>query len=449
MLKNGPVRVTSVVCLLLVASLEAQSDFTWQNQSIGGGGFCMEVRFDPYDLTTSSWEDPALYLATDVSGVYRSDNLGNSWQHLWDPDATQEKDVLARYATTIAFSKSSQRIVIGTNEGIYYRPAAGGDWVAASLLPERGAPGLAGMSTGDGRFPWVGIIREYPLMKSDSMLAGIGDVRDTQFGLGCLLRSTDGGVNWDLVPIDGAASTEIVYDVDFVTCTPNNRVHTFITTGGSPAYGAVYYSDNMFEPSFNNGEAVRFVKMTTKVNGAVEDPLTNLVSLVLLCSSVLPNPIPTSSTIHAYLTHFAPTNDDPSAPGGVYRAATSLDELGSLILNPNVASFQPNWEMKHRDNGLGRLCAEPGSVRTNFQLYLGTHAGEQIYLAVTTNALARGNNILRRIVSPNVTSEQGPHDPGYRELAGFNTQLKLAASTSIPRIHSSSPRSMVAGATGR
>lgn len=56
--------VTAFVCLALGGQTFGQNNFTWQNQSLGGGGFCQEIRFDPYHLIGNPFGTPHLYLAT-------------------------------------------------------------------------------------------------------------------------------------------------------------------------------------------------------------------------------------------------------------------------------------------------------------------------------------------------------------------------------------------------
>ncbi|MCK6559484.1 T9SS type A sorting domain-containing protein [candidate division KSB1 bacterium] len=412
-----------------------QNGFSWTNHSIGGGGFCLEIRFDPYDIYRPAGSPPTLYLATDVSGLYRSTDLGNSWQPVWDPDPTSESDVPDAYLTTVAFNRTNARLIAGSAEGIYYGPAAGGDWRAA-VMPARNDPGVPVMRAEDGRFPWIGIIREYPL-NTDFMLAGIGDLRekpDTQHGLGALLRSIDGGQNWELVSLDGAETDEIVYDIDYVTSSSNSdSLHVFIATGhtlqngqGYAYKGALYYSNTLFHP---DPDSITFVKITS-LPASNNKLVTNVVSLVPLCNSPLPTPVGADSPLHLWATRYA-QNDGEG--GGVYRAVTTLDSLIALAAEPlshqATSINQPDWKSKQVDKRLGRLAAKTGATRSNFQLFLGKELGEEIYLAVTSHALAGGMNVFQRIVSP----EWGTSDWGYRELdSDGNTQLRFGSLTLNP-----------------
>lgn len=433
-------RILEKAMAVLIAAISinpvfAQSNFTWQNQSLGGGGFCQEIRFDPYHLIGNPFGTPHLYLATDVSGLFRSSDLGDSWERVWDPAASTETDVPDANLTTTAFNVPNTRIIIGSGEGIHYGPAAGGNWLAANM-PERGDPGFAAMKAEDGRYPWIGIIREYPL-NTNFMLAGIGDLREkpvTQFGLGTLLRSSDGGQNWDAVTIDGAEPDEIVYDIDYATCSDNNAIHVFVTTGFAKTdkdapftyKGGVYYSNNMFTPAFGNGQQVSFVKITTNPGG---NPIKNPVSLISLHNSAAPNPIQAGSPVYVWVVSYTDKNVDG---GGVYRALTNLTALSDLLAESPQSQAtslnQPNWFLKHAGRRLGRLAAKSSCTRTAFELFLGKELEQRIYLAVTNNTLASGTNVFREIVSPDLVSPFGANDVGYRELdSEGNSPLKFGS----------------------
>ncbi len=152
------------ICCLSNTAL-AQDSFTWENQSIGGGGFCLEVRFNPY-----SWDrplgNPRLYLATDVSGVYRSADLGATWEMFKSyGEGTTEAMIPSRYATSIAFNNDFFLIYQATNEGIFSTLFDSPNWLGVNM-PTRDqifAQTQRSMDDEDGKYPWIGIIREYPL----------------------------------------------------------------------------------------------------------------------------------------------------------------------------------------------------------------------------------------------------------------------------------------------
>lgn len=110
----------------------APDQFQWQNSSIGGGGFCMEIRIDPFD-NYAQGGNPVLNLATDVSGVYRSFDKGVSWEMLFY-EASLEKNTLARYATSLAFRPTgTRRTIAGTVEGIYLWRNSNNKWKGAVM----------------------------------------------------------------------------------------------------------------------------------------------------------------------------------------------------------------------------------------------------------------------------------------------------------------------------
>lgn len=107
----------------------------WKNASLGGGGFCMEIRFDPHNIYRIG-NHPTLYLATHVSGLYRSSDLGENWTPLWHN--SNSPDERTRYVTTIAFDDFNDRIVIGSRDGIFYASASNSspNWALANM-PDR------------------------------------------------------------------------------------------------------------------------------------------------------------------------------------------------------------------------------------------------------------------------------------------------------------------------
>jgi hypothetical protein len=171
----------SAVVFIFATVVIAHAQFTWSPSSIGGGGFATEIRYDPYGILGGS---QALYLTTDVSGVFFSTFLGATWGRIWAPYDFGESFEPARYLTSVAFKDVYGQIVVGSVEGIYYRPLFGAavhPWYLAGMpsrdfLPADLKQKMIDEKT-DGKYPWVSIIREYP-QNTDYMLAGIGDTRN-------------------------------------------------------------------------------------------------------------------------------------------------------------------------------------------------------------------------------------------------------------------------------
>lgn len=425
-------------CEKLLAQGYADWFYAWKNKSIGGGGFCLEIRFDPYDLYRPAGSPPTLYLVTDVSGLYRSTDLGGTWSQFWHN--TNNPDQLTRYLTTIAFNNTSGRVIVGSRDGIFYAQAStiGPSWTAAAM-PDRNALASQGitMATADGLYPWIGIIREYP-HDHNKLLAGIGEVREfpnnpppnktaaTQFGLSALLRSTDGGVNWELIQIPLAVaerSDPIIYDIDYVT-DENNVIHTFMSAGhvikttnslgvtSCTYHGGIFYSDNVFAatPAWKN-------IAKEKNLGA---PLTNVVSLALLTKNANSILEVSDLEIRLYASRHVVSNE--TVDGGVYESFTTLADLAAS------ATPQLTWTNVRSGHRFFQLGVKPGSTKDNHEIFVGKRHGEEIDLrarSVTPSVITN----FARIVDPENTSLN--NDNGYRELEPKNgvqnTQLKFGS----------------------
>ncbi len=205
MFKQWQCRVATLLLALCAKSVSAQvGEFIWKSSTIGGGGFCMENRFAPSGFFGLPHER-SFYLATDVAGVFRSltmDASGNitSWEWLHDETTTSSQHILPRYTTTLAFTKkyngtAASRLIAGTNEGIFVWNNQNYTWQATSV-PEVSA--IPNMDAADGRYPWIGIIRECWPDSTPFLAAGIGNIRAVVestptdpplFGVGGMLRS--------------------------------------------------------------------------------------------------------------------------------------------------------------------------------------------------------------------------------------------------------------------
>ncbi len=292
----------------------------------------MEIRIDPFD-NYAQGGNPVLYLATDVSGVYRSFDKGVSWEMLFY-EASLEKNTLARYTTSLAFRPTgTRRIIAGTVEGIYLWRNSNNTWKGA-VMPA--SPN--GIADEDGIYPWIGVIRENPHDTTGlEILAGIGDVRDRRFGMSAVLRSTNTSVepdSFELVPIDNTTSSkEIVYDLDFYEY--NDTTYTFVTTNRG-----IYLSKNMFEAA--TPESVTFSKISAS--------LDSLRGLVLLPETTA------SDSVVAFVTRYDPAGSG-SHPGGLYR---NVDVLRSTT-----------WTKTSSDlNRLENISAKPGSTMNDYEVFV-------------------------------------------------------------------------------
>jgi hypothetical protein len=190
-LSFSPLFLFLAFCSLLFASPGwAQDPFAWAPSSIGGGGFCLEIRFAPpnfFNMPSSQ----TLYLATDVSGVYRSDAMDASgevtqWRRLIDPNPPgDEKHHLPPYATALAFTEKFQglannhRLIVGTREGIAIWNETASSWRAPTTQPDRVSLASQNLTldSKDGKYPTIGVIRQCP-PNTRYLTAGIGETRD-------------------------------------------------------------------------------------------------------------------------------------------------------------------------------------------------------------------------------------------------------------------------------
>ncbi|NUO80309.1 hypothetical protein HUU05_09560, partial [candidate division KSB1 bacterium] len=354
------------LCSGLLQQAAAQvGQFIWRSSTIGGGGFCLELRFAPPNFFGLS-SDRSLYLATDVSGVYRSngivaDTLVMAWERLHDEYPASADDILPRYTTTLAFTTkydNTSRLIAGSSEGIFAWSNQTYKW-EMTTMPDRAAIG-ATMHASDGRYPWIGVIREVPV-DTRYLAAGIGNIRAVventggttpHAGLGAVLRSDDGGKNWELVPVDGALANEVVHDLDYIT--RSDTIHTFVTTDS-----ALYFSSDLFQAA--SGSAVSFQKIRVKKTA------TKILNHLLNCV-VLEDATPNDN-----LTLFASICSTDTGLGGVYWINTTLPDLGNGL--DAVWTKMPRAPINdytfHKN--LGRLGAKPGSVRTSFELFVSKY----------------------------------------------------------------------------
>lgn len=417
MLRAFRIFVMGFVCLAVSERATGQSNFTWANKTIGGGGFGMEIRFDPYNIYRPAGSPPTLYLATDVSGLYRSTNLGVSWQPVWSSNQLMENNAIDRFAKSIAFNGNAGVVLIGTQEGIYCWTESTQEWGLVSDMPDRNDLQGLGLNMvdalgdpDDGLYPEIGIIRECP-SNTSYFLAGIGDVRYkvshgktvgatdiTPNGLSALLRSVNGGSVWQVLKLPDDSPDETVYDIDYVT-DASGDIHTFVSTGWTKRTsaaaaeddtyeygGGIYYSGNVFASNtLSNPSLVSWKKISADgaTYGGQSYPLTNVVSLVLLTTSSV-NPPPLDDNILAFASRCIQDNvpEIISPKGGMFRTVFKLEKFS----DPSNPNYQPQWRIRHKEERTGRLGVKPKSTRTNFELYLGKNQGEGISLCVTQPA---------------------------------------------------------------
>jgi len=443
MLKRWPRRVAMLWVALCAKSACAQIapanivEFLWRSSTIGGGGFCMEVRFAPSGFFSLPYER-SLYLATDVAGVFRSltmDASGNvtSWEWLHDEATTTSQHILPRYTTTLAFTKkyngaTASRVIAGTNEGIFVWNNQNYTWQATSM-PE--VSSIPNMNAADGRYPWIGIIRECWPDSTPFLAAGIGNIRavvettpvdPSEFGVGGMLRSLDGGANWEFVPLDGAGSVEVVHDIDYFHKSGEAYV-AFVTTET-----AVYFSEDLFTAA--NGSAVTFKRIFVK--NAAGSVLQNLRGAVVLGNTA---PLATSDSLVLCVSvcSLDTTGWKTSArTGGVFQLNTNLAQLNSGATlswtNMPVKNYNGHDECKN----VGRVAAKPGATMSNYKMFFSKY--NTPFLAATQ----RLNDVQynwRRIAGPINNADNGYNEDDKQSLKFGNFDIDPSGSFTHPNVY--------------
>lgn len=442
MFKQWQRRVVMLLVVMCAKSVCAQIgfgtvvEFLWRSSTIGGGGFCMENRFAPSGFFGLP-QERSFYLATDVAGVFRSltmDASGNitSWERLYDEVTTTSQHILPRYTTTLAFTKkfnnaSASRLIAGSSEGIFAwsNPYT---WQATSV-PEVSA--IPNMDPADGRYPWIGIIRECWPDSTPFLAAGIGNIRaiventpidPAEFGVGGMLRSLDGGANWSFVPLDGAASTEVVHDIDYFHQSGEGYA-ALVTTET-----AVYFSEDLFTAL--SGDAVNFKKIFVK--NAAGSVLQNLRGAVVLGNTA---PLATSDSLALCVSvcSLDTTGWKTAArTGGVFQLNTNLPQLRSGAslswANMPVKNYNGYDECKN----VGRVGAKPGATMSNYEMFFSKY--NTPFLAATQ----RLNDVQynwRRIAGPSENDDNGYKEDDKQSLKFGAFDIDPSGSFTHPNIY--------------
>lgn len=155
-----------------------------------------------------------------------------------------------------------------------------------------------------------------------------------------------------------------MHDLDYVT--RGNTIHTFVTMDS-----AIYFSTNLFQAA--SGSAVSFQKI--RVNKTATKPLNHLLACV-----VLEDATPSDS-----VTVFASICATDTALGGVYWINTTLTALsnGLNAVWTKMPRAPINDYTFHKNPA--RLGAKPGSVRSNFELFVSKYNTPFLAAANHTN----------------------------------------------------------------
>jgi len=117
-------RLVAAIVALLASALHASAEYEWQFAGWYGGGCYPNVAFDPHT-------PGRLYLTSDVAGLWRSDNRGDTWQFI-------TRGLTNLVVTEVAISPSAPNVVYAaTRGGIHYSTNAGDNWLKANDLDGR------------------------------------------------------------------------------------------------------------------------------------------------------------------------------------------------------------------------------------------------------------------------------------------------------------------------
>jgi photosystem II stability/assembly factor-like uncharacterized protein len=148
----------------------------WEAAGFGGGGYFQAIAVDPADSRI-------LYLTSDVSGINKSTNYGESWFKINAGLASREVGALAIDPV------NSLRLWAGTPLGLYASTNGGARWalVAADIVCYKHV-----------NYRGITINRQGTLLVAGHRLDAPAEPPDTGNLIGQLYRSTDGGRSWTL-----------------------------------------------------------------------------------------------------------------------------------------------------------------------------------------------------------------------------------------------------------
>lgn len=389
----------------------AQDPFSWTHSSIGGGGYCMEVRFAPSDNFFGKTAQQKIYLATDISSVYRSEAIdatgeATQWTRLIDSNPPNEDDALPAYTTTLAFTdrflgqQNNERLLAGSQEGIFIWNESNSSWRRAQQ-PLRSTLDPNNLHKTDGQYSWISIIRQCP-PNAQYLAAGIGDVRVdnaqtdySKHGLSTVLRSSDGGNSWTAFKIPqgvAVADTEEVFDIDFII-TPNSQGQTldyvFITTD----FGIYVLWDSV---NTQTGQVFKTsVRRISTISG-----IQDWRAVIVLGDAA--GAVQTTDNLLIFASRIVKQGNGL----GIYRLSTTMASL----LDPN---YTPVWQAEDPggETNLGQMSTKPSSRISSFQVFVGKR-NQPAALCVRADAILDPTQGWWKIYkAPNTNNI----DNGYRE----------------------------------
>lgn len=107
---------------ILISTPQLWAEIHWQQIGPGAGGVTTTIEFDPFNKRR-------VYMASDVAGIFRSDDLGKTWKTLMGPmlDINAPHGVI--YVHNIAFDPLKKNVVfILTTAGLFRSTDCGESW---------------------------------------------------------------------------------------------------------------------------------------------------------------------------------------------------------------------------------------------------------------------------------------------------------------------------------
>ncbi|MEL6778262.1 MAG: hypothetical protein AAFO06_13490 [Cyanobacteria bacterium J06597_16] len=164
----------------------------WVSLNPGAGGQIQDLVLDPLK------KDRAFVLS-DVDGLYRTENSGNSWQYSFRGLAGTNTLALA------VDPQDNKRVYLGTTVGLHVSNDSGRSW---QLHPEtkRSANTRLLTKTGGREELAVGSV-VVDALNPQRIFAGVGNKRDSFSTQATLFRSVDGGSTFQVVQFGGVATS--------------------------------------------------------------------------------------------------------------------------------------------------------------------------------------------------------------------------------------------------
>lgn len=177
-------------CLCIIFSLHNPPD--WEAVTPGGGGVFTSAEIHPAD-------SDIIYAASDVAGMIRSDDHGESWTSI-------AKGLGSAYVQSFAFDPDNVNgIYAAASDGVYYSSQRGENWKKLGALGRASGEGIS-----DGLLSDIHVVSDGT---EKVIYAGTGKWHDDINGTGRLWVSRDDGNTWNSYSIgmsDTSAATHSV-----------------------------------------------------------------------------------------------------------------------------------------------------------------------------------------------------------------------------------------------